>query len=104
MRGDNQSRTVGRVGELRLDDRRQGQVAEGAVSLPTFVASFGDDDLRPRARVQVRQRRQPVEAREPVPCAPTMLCVQEVVGQNRSILGRESKLDELPGDLVDDVS
>jgi hypothetical protein len=60
--GDDQPAPVGRVGDLRVDDRRKNEVAERPTAVPALVAALGDLDLRLRARVEVGQRRQPVDA------------------------------------------
>jgi len=62
MRGDDHPRSLRRIGELRLDDRRERQVAERAASVPALVAALGEDDLGSRRRVEVRQCREPVDA------------------------------------------
>jgi hypothetical protein len=58
---DDDAGALGRRRQLGLDDRRKRQVTERAAALPTLVALVGDDPLGARGRVEVGERRQPVE-------------------------------------------
>jgi hypothetical protein len=51
--GDDQAPPLGRVGDLRLDDRSEDEVAERAAAVPALVRAFGDLDLRLRVRFEV---------------------------------------------------
>jgi hypothetical protein len=50
-----------RVGELRLDDCGESQVAERASSVPALVTALGENDLGSFRGVEVGQRREPVD-------------------------------------------
>jgi hypothetical protein len=73
VRGDNQPRPLGRIGELRFNDRGQRQVAKRATAVPALVASLGNDDLGSRLGVEIRQRREPIDAREAMTLPTTTL-------------------------------
>ncbi len=87
MRSDNHAGPLGRVGELRLDDCGESQVAERAASIPALVAALGEDDLGPRGGLEVRQRRKPVDAGEPMAGSAAPLCIQEVISERLGVLG-----------------
>ena len=67
-----------RCGQLRVDDRRQGEVAECAVAVPALVAGLGLHAFRPRVGAKVVERLEPVDPREPVAELPARLSVEEV--------------------------
>ena len=87
MRGDDHPRSLRRIGELRLDDRRERQVAERAASVPALVAALGDLNLGPGGRIEIRQRREPVDPRQPVPGPAPPLGVEEVIGERLRVAG-----------------
>ena len=87
MRSDNHAGPLGRVSELRLDDCGESQVAERAASVPALVAALGEDDLGSRRGVEVRQRRKPVDAGEPMAASAAPLCIQEVISERLGVLG-----------------
>ena len=87
MRGDDHARPLRWIGKLRLDDRGECEVAERATPVPALVAALCDLDLRPRGRVEIRQGRKPVDAREPVPGPAPPLGVEEVVGERLRVAG-----------------
>jgi hypothetical protein len=62
VRSDDHTSPFGRVGELRLDDCGESQVTERASSVPALVAALGKNDLGLCRRVEVRQRREPLDA------------------------------------------
>jgi hypothetical protein len=61
--GHDQPAPLRRIGDLRLDDRGKDEVAERPATVPPFVGALRDFDLRLRVRVEVGQRREPVDAR-----------------------------------------
>jgi hypothetical protein len=79
--GDDHARPLRRVGKLRFDDLRERQVAERAAPVPALVAALGDLDLGLGVRVEIRQRREPLDARESMTCAAAPLGVEKVVGE-----------------------
>jgi hypothetical protein len=87
VRGDDHARPLRRIGKLCLDDRRQCQVAERAVPVPALVAALSDLDLGPGGRIEIRQGRQPVDARESVTGATAALRVEEMVGERLRVRG-----------------
>jgi hypothetical protein len=97
---DDEPRVLRRSGQLRLDDGRERQVAERAAALPALVALVRDDPLRPRGRVQVGERRQPVDAREAVALLATRLGVEEVVGEDTRIALVESERPQAAVDVL----
>ena len=66
-RGGDQAGAGRRVEELRLDDPREDEIAERAVSLPALVAVLDDRALRRRSGIEVGQLGEPVEAQVPCP-------------------------------------
>ena len=91
MRGDDQAGAGRRVEELRLDDPRENEIAERAVSLPTLVAVLDESALRRRSGIEVGQFGEPVEARGPVPRAIPAVGLLEVVGKRPRVGFREAK-------------
>src|SRR5207249_4149598 len=96
---DDDARVRGRIGELRVADRRERQVAERAAAVPSLVTRLRDDAFRGRRRIDVRQRRQPVDAAEAVAALPATLGVEEVVGKRLRIALREAESGETRGGL-----
>jgi len=87
VRGNDHARPFRRIGKLSLHDCGESQVAQRAAAVPALVPALGDLDLGPRRRVEIRQRREPVDARETVAGAATPLGVEEVVGERLGVLG-----------------
>ena len=100
MRGDDHPRSLRRIGELRLDDRRERQVAERPATVPALVATLGDLDLGPGGRVEIRQRREPIGSREPVTGFSPPLSVEKVVGERLCVIGGKAERPQLGGNVV----
>ena len=76
---------AGGLGELRIDDRGERQVAERAVAVPALVAGLGDQPVGARVRLQVAERLEPVDPAEPVAELAARLGVEEVLGERRRV-------------------
>ena len=72
-------------------DRGQRQVAERAVAVPALVAGLGEEPSRPRVRVEVGQRLEPLDPREAVAELAAPLGVEEVLGERRRRRPRRSR-------------
>jgi hypothetical protein len=83
--GDDDPRPGRRLRELRLDDPRQGEIAERAVSVPALVSRLRDDPTRLGKRIQAGERGQPTDPGDPMPRAPAPVGLLEVVGQEASV-------------------
>jgi hypothetical protein len=84
-RGDDEPGSLGRVEELTFDDAGEQEVAKRAVPLPALVAVLDDDALRRRARIEVGEFGEPVEARSPVPGAVAPVGLLEVIGERARV-------------------
>ena len=85
-----------RVRELRIADRRKREIAEGTVAVPALVAGLGVEPLRPRVRLQVAERLEPVDPAEPVAELAARLGVEEVLAEGRRVgLGEPERGDPL---------
>jgi len=51
VRSDDHARPLRRIRELRLNDRRERQIAERPATIPALEAALGDLYLRPGGRV-----------------------------------------------------
>jgi hypothetical protein len=69
----------GRTLQLARADRRQREVADRPAPFPALEARLRKDALRARARVEVGQRRQPVDAIETVTMLAARFGVEEVL-------------------------
>ena len=67
MRRRDRARVLGRLRQLRVDDRRKREVAERTSTLPAFEAVRREHSLRLRAGVEVGQRLEPGDPRVAVP-------------------------------------
>jgi len=88
---DDQPSPIGWVGDLGLDDSREDEIAERAAAVPALVAALGDLDRRLGVRIEIRQRRKPVDAREAMALLATALRFEKVIGKRRRVLGREAE-------------
>jgi len=79
--GDDDSRTLRWIGQLRLDDARQRDVTERAAPVPTLEADLGEYALRARRRIQIRKRREPLDPGDAVSAPPARVGVDEVIGE-----------------------
>ena len=94
VRSDDEPRAGGRIEDLSLDDASEHQVAEGAVARPTLVAVLDDDALRPSGGVEVGERREPVDARGPVPGTIAPVGGLEMIGEYARLGLREAEGSE----------
>jgi hypothetical protein len=76
---------LGRLGELGIANRRQGQVADRAVSVPALVPGLRQHTLRSRLRVEPGKLREPVDPRQAVARLPPPLRIEEVVCQRAGV-------------------
>jgi hypothetical protein len=95
VRGDDDPRRRRRLRELSFDDSRERQVAERAVPVPALEPGLGADPSRLGARIEVGQRRQPVDTRDPVARPAAALGVLEMVREKARIRLGEPELPEL---------
>jgi hypothetical protein len=93
--GDDHPRTVRRFAELRLDDSRKREVADGAVSVPVLVPELGEDAKRLRVRVQILQGAEPGDAGDAVARPAAAVGVLEVVGEETGVFVGEAERDEI---------
>jgi hypothetical protein len=79
MRGDHEPCPLRRLGQLSLDDAREREVPDGAVAIPALVSRFGRNPARLGTSIEVRQRTQPRDPRDPVAGTAAAIRVLEVV-------------------------
>jgi uncharacterized cupin superfamily protein len=93
---NDQPRGLGRILELTVADRRQGQIAERTAPFPPLEAGFGDDALRPGAGIEPVQRLQPIHPCKSVTALLASLGVEEMVSERPRIdRGEAERTDPL---------
>src|SRR6476660_6944234 len=83
-----------RACQLGADDGLERQVAERALAVPALVTGRRLHPARPRGRVQLLPRLEPLDPREAVPEPATRLRVEEVRCQRLDVIGSEPELRE----------
>jgi hypothetical protein len=79
VRRDDHTGVLGRLRQQRVADRSEREVAKRATAVPPLEAWADVNALRPGRRIEVVERRQPVDACEAVSELPPSLGVEEVV-------------------------
>ena len=100
MRRRDHARVLGRLRQLRVDDRREREVAERTPTLPALEAVRREHSLRPRAGVEVGKRLEPGDPRVAVPELAAPLGVVEVAEERLHIgVGEAERGDPRAGFL-----
>jgi hypothetical protein len=92
---DDESRSLGWLGELGVDDSGEGQIAERAVPVPALVPRLGHEAPGLGLRIEVGQRAKPRDAPGAVPGAPAAVGVLEVVGERARVVVGEAERPDL---------
>jgi hypothetical protein len=95
MRGDHEACPVGGLGQLSLDDAREGQIPDRAVAVPALVSRLGRDPARLGAGIEIRQRAQPRDPGDPVAGTAPAIRFLEVVGKRPRVGLREAERAQL---------
>jgi hypothetical protein len=85
VRGGDDTRMLGWIGELCLHDPAEDEVAEGASTLPALETGLGDRPQRLGRGVEVRKRSEPVDAHDAVARPAAAVSILEVVGEERGV-------------------
>ena len=85
------TRALGRIGQLRIADRRERQVADRPLAVPALEAGLGDDPSGASGGIEPFEPRQPVDPGEAVPELAAPLCVEEVVCEHAGVPLREAE-------------
>jgi hypothetical protein len=96
---DDDARVLRWIGELRVADRGEREVADRAPSLPALEPALGEDALGPGRRIEAREGGEPFDTRQPVTGLAAAFCIEEVLGEDGGVALLEPERPQ-PGEDV----
>ena len=97
--GDDDTRVVGRRGELCVADRRQREIAERTAPVPPLEARLVGDELGTSRGIEIFEGGEPLDPREAVATLPASLGGEEVVGECLRVAFVEAEARQTRGDV-----